>query len=65
MNVHKRTALSNSSNKHIRITTTSEKWKLEDAMNGIWSGLDLDKAHLMRIKETNENLIYKDAMRRN
>lgn len=49
MNVHKRTALANSSNKHIRISA-SEKWKLEDAINGIWNGLDLDRTHLQRIK---------------
>jgi hypothetical protein len=39
--------------------------KVEDVIHGIYSGLELDKLHLLRIKDSNENILLKDALRRN
>jgi len=41
---------------YAKSTTTSivcEKWKIEDVVNGIWQGLEIDRGHLMRIRDGN------------
>jgi hypothetical protein len=32
---------------------------------GLWSGMDLDRGHFIRIKDTSEQILLKDALRRN
>lgn len=59
------------SNKQLRTSTNPspiipqpEKWKLDDIV-GLWSGMDLDRGHIGRIKDSSEQLLLRDALRRN
>ena len=61
-NIQKRVSSGVASNKQLK---TSEKLKPEQIISTIWSGLDLDRVHLHRLREGNQAQITKQMLRRN
>ena len=43
----------------------TEKWKIQEAINGIWSCLEIDRHHLVKVRDGNENIITREMMKRN